>query len=143
MYLSIDPGISTGWAAWYFEPDTRRFRLHSCGRGEGWPYVQFLKALIERPQVYGASQSKGDPNDLITLAIRVGRYSERLEYLHGTHVDHVFPNAWKGQTPKEVTKRRVAKALQEMGQLADLSCHDVVDALGLGLYASRSGLWRP
>lgn len=149
-FLAVDPGIQTGWAL--FAPDGT---FLACGEGQAWP-GPVARAIIERPQVYSARQSKGDPNDLITLAIRVGRYVERLERL-GAVVDLVLPARWKGQTPKNVHNARVLEALHPSDLTRAETCvsdlrhvtkksgytrDDVIDAIGLGRWAFRSGPWR-
>lgn len=107
MFLAIDPGLSTGWATL-----DACGRLVACGAGQDFPVHSNRFAIIERPQVYRAGKSKGDPNDLVTLAIRVGRYQERLE-VAGVHVDLVLPTSWKGQVPKTIHHDRVNAALAE------------------------------
>lgn len=107
MYLAIDPGLSTGWATL-----DATGRLLACGAGEGFPILSNREAVIERPQVYRAGKSKGDPNDLITLAIRVGRYQERLE-VAGVRVELFLPTTWKGQIDKERHHAQVNARLAE------------------------------
>lgn len=140
--LAIDPGNDLGWAL--FEDGQLIFA------GLNNPSTALLdgaRAIIERPQVYRSSQSKGDPNDLITLAIGVGQMKERLES-RGVQVDLVLPTTWKGQTPKEIHHKRVLARLSptEKTRLDGcLSCvargvrHNVLDAVGLGLWFLRRG----
>jgi hypothetical protein len=102
VYLAIDPGIHTGWAVLAISG-----QLLSCGLGENYLSRGLVtSAIIERPQVYRPSLSKGDPNDLITLAIRVGQYKERLE-TRGVNVSLVLPATWKGQVPKGIHHGRI------------------------------------
>lgn len=130
MFLCVDPGIDTGWAL--FDGDTLRI----CGLGlpHPLPFLQFLEVLyIERPQVY--PRSKTNPNDLITLAIQVGRIIERV----GLPTQTVLPREWKGQVPKGVMCRRITQALtpQERALLPGLppsKLHNVLDAVGIGLW---------
>jgi hypothetical protein len=148
LCLAIDPGIETGWALF----DGRTRRLLACGAGERWP-GPVARVLIERPQVYSARLSKGNPNDLITLAIRVGRYLERLGAL-GVPIDEsrdtVLPNAWKGQVPKGVHNRRVLGGLDPEDRATADRCltplanglrDDAIDAIGLGVWAFERGRW--
>ncbi len=108
MFLAIDPGVKTGWAL----VDAAGV-LHSCGTNDdAVPSLAIRAAMIERPQVYQASKSKGDPNDLITLAIRVGRYQERL-IAAGIPCGLVLPVTWKGQVPKDVQHPRVEAKLSQ------------------------------
>lgn len=107
MFLGIDPGVSTGWAVL-----NATGGLEVCGKGETFPLLSNRSAIIERPQVYRAGKSKGDPNDLITLAIRVGRYQERLEAA-GVPVKLYLPTTWKGQIDKSIHHTRVEATLTE------------------------------
>lgn len=105
MYLAIDPGLSTGWCVL-----DARGAIAAVGRDQTFPLHSNVAAVIECPQVYRAGKSKGDPNNLITLAVRVGRYQERLEAA-GVKTELVLPTTWKGQVPKAVHHPRVAAAL--------------------------------
>lgn len=137
MLLSIDPGIDTGWAVW-----AATGSLVTCGLGP--PSNNTLhgirEAVIEKPQVY--VRGKGDPNDLITLAILVGQYKERLEKAH-VPVTLVIPHTWKGNVPKSIHNDRVLGKLtvleralytQSVLSLAVSKRHNVIDAIGLGLW---------
>lgn len=139
MFLAIDPGISTGWAV--FNADKQ---LQICGVGQP-PTVGIKRVLIERPQIYRASQSKGDPNDLITLALGAGRYAERFES-RGAVVDFVLPTTWKGQVPKAIHHVRIYGALAAAEQeivsrggsgVSVKAREDMMDAVGLGVWGRR------
>ncbi len=104
-FLAIDPGILTGWAVL-----DATGMLQSCGKGEAFPILSNRAAIIECPQVYRAGKSKGDPNNLITLAVRVGRYQERL-IAAGVQTELVLPTTWKGQVPKDIHHLRVDATL--------------------------------
>jgi hypothetical protein len=139
--LAIDPGILTGWAVF-----DSRGGLQACGLGEDFPTLSERVAVIERPQVYRASKSKGDPNDLITLAIRVGRYYERLEKA-GVRVHLVLPTTWKGQVPKTIHHERIAGSMPATEveivrrvekKIGKLKCENVWDAIGLGRWAAQT-----
>jgi hypothetical protein len=138
--LAIDPGNDLGWASFHTQEG------FMAGGVRNPPKVStasgYDRAVIERPQVYRASQSKGDPNDLITLAIGVGQMKERLEAA-GLAVELVLPTTWKGQTPKEIHSKRILAALSEeevfrlnacLNSLAPSIRHNLVDAVGLGLW---------
>jgi hypothetical protein len=138
VILAIDPGILTGWAVF-----DSRGALQVCGLGEDFPTLSNRVAIIERPQVYRAAKSKGDPNDLITLAIRVGRYYERLEKA-GVRVELVLPTTWKGQVPKKIHHERIASSMPAAEveivrgvekKIGKLKCENVWDAVGLGKWA--------
>lgn len=146
LLLAIDPGKDTGWSL--FSP---KGALLDAGLGD--PISRRgVHVIIERPQVYRGRASKGDPNDLITLAIQVGRYTERFE-AHGCTVEHVLPHEWKGSVDPDVLCRRIVEALlprerealfQVLAPLArkpveeDLTAgrrHNVIDAVGLGKWS--------
>jgi len=146
MILTIDPGVSTGWAEFTYA-DGGKGTLFACGAGdprrrEVQAYPQTI--IIERPQVYRTAQSRGvDPNDLITLAIQVGQYKEFFEAL-GRNVHLVLPRDWKGQVPKKVHHPRILSKLTP-GELkivnhqlqylfSEKAKGDMMDAVGLGLF---------
>lgn len=91
--------------------------------------------VVELPQVYQRSKSKGDPNDLIAVAVVVGALQERLR-----RVELVKPRTWKGTVKKEVMLKRIVSKLtaEETALLPKLSkslVHNVIDAIGIGLFA--------
>lgn len=144
ILLAIDPGVDTGWALF-----NHSALLTRCGLG-GPPYSfeDVNHVIIEKPQVYRRALSKGDPNDLITLAIQVGRYVERFDkpYL-GTTVELVVPAEWKGQVPKAVHHARILDELtlvektgiaNALASVATGKRHNTYDAIGLGLWALKS-----
>lgn len=133
--LAIDPGATQGWA---FFVDNR---LIMCGvRKEEHAFVPSLFItpiiVIERPQVY--TSRPVDSNDLITLAILVGRLSAQYEAL-GLTVEHVLPHAWKGNLDKDMCWRRTKAKLSAAEVLltegfAKSYAHNVHDAIGIGLW---------
>ncbi len=147
MTLAIDPGKDTGWAI-----VDARGELLQCGLGDPPSGVSLdEKVIIERPQVYRDRSSKGDPNDLITLAIQVGRFTERYQ---PRSVEHVLPRAWKGtMDPDQLCARVVACLLPReydrlMPVLAPLARkpmtaefltsgrrHNVIDAVGIAKWS--------
>ena len=92
---------------------------------------------IELPQVYTVSKSKGDPNDLINLAVVVGAFLERWSTRGRQHV--YSPGRWKGQVPKLIMVERIQKRLRpdetaSVDLPAKSLAHNVWDAVGIGLY---------
>ncbi len=142
MFLAIDPGIDTGWAVL-----DAGGTLHACGLGEDFPCLSNRAAVIERPQVYQASKSKGNPNDLITLAIRVGRYQQRLlgAGVLCPDANLVLPTTWKGQVPKGIHHARIDASLSQIERevlspwkrtaTGDGKAGNVWDAVGLAKWA--------
>jgi hypothetical protein len=142
--VAIDPGRSTGWAVF-----TEAGSLARCGACDGtFPFQVSpgVRVLIERPQVYSPRHSKGDPNDLITLAIRVGTYVERFKS-QGAEVRLVLPHDWKGTIKKPIHHPRIYSRLDSAEQmevdrggrgLSMKAVEDMMDAVGLGVWA-RTG----
>jgi hypothetical protein len=91
--------------------------------------------VVELPQVYTVTKSKGDPNDLVQLAAVVGGLC--VAFKDANQVVYL-PAEWKGQAPKEIIHARAAARLspEEQGRI---SCrrksllHNVLDATALGL----------
>ncbi len=150
--LAIDPGLDTGWAI-----VDERGALRACGLGDPrtGPII-VSRVIIECPKVYPARLSKGDPNNLITLAVQVGQYKERFK---AWPVELVFPREWKGTVDPDVLCRRVYAALSAEDRatldhvLAPLARspfapetltagkrHNVIDAVGLARWAVGSRL---
>jgi hypothetical protein len=119
--ISIDPGEHPGWA------EFRNGWLVDCG-DDPWnidPCEHHV--IIERPTVY--SRSPVPPNDIVTLAIEAGRIAERFG-----EVEWVLPRTWKGTVPKSIMTKRILAALtpEDFGPVPE--DHNVIDAIGLGLW---------
>lgn len=145
--LAVDPGNISGWALFV------NGLLTDCGVWHGYPRplqtMSANKVLIEMPQFYRASLSKGDPNDLAKVCVGVGKYSAWFEDL-GAVVTTVKPSEWKGQLKKEVHHPRIWSALCPLDQtlvsargkgLSAKALTDLMDAVGLGFWAIKTGLW--
>lgn len=100
------------------------------------------EAMIEVPRVYPKGHTP-NPNDLIPVAVVAGMFGRVLAG-KGARVRFVAPKTWKGSVPKEVHNRRVTKkltdaelrVLDKCGLPASLR-HNVVDAVGIGLWTLR------
>lgn len=135
---SIDPGVKrVGFAVW------EDSRLKQAGICE--PTLQdWMRGLdeivIEKPQVYVAARSKGDPNDLVELALVVGWMAGIAWMADNAAAIYYKPSEWKGQLPKQVCHDRVIKALMDREREAIVlppnkrHALDVLDAIGIGLY---------
>ncbi len=105
---------------------------------------------VEWPQVYRASKSKGDPNDLLGLA---GVCAAVATLYPGAEVRSYLPDEWE-PCPKVSPERkarglgpidseafasprglRIAGLLSEAERACLIRSHDVVDAVGIGLFA--------
>lgn len=104
-----------------------------------------LDLIMEWPQVYRATRSKGDPNGLLGIAAICGAL---VALAQPTRVLMKTPAEWIGQLPKAATKkgaltspraRRILGNLTESErdylQRFDDVTHDEIDAIGLGLFA--------
>jgi len=129
--IAIDPGTCSGYA--YFEKDM----LKSCGVFEKTPpYLGPSLVVIERPQIYVSRPVNS--NDLITLAILVGRLSAQYE-LQGCEVEYVVPHGWKGTLDKDMCWRRTKpklspEELHVLPKVAKTYTHNMYDAIGIGLW---------
>jgi len=143
--IAIDPGKDCGWAQ--FDDEClieTKVRLVGCGliqisnagRVYGPPSWDGV-TIIEKPVVY--PRSKVNPNDLITLAILVGRI---IGGRNGTH-ELVEPRTWKGTLDGDLMTVRILQQLDEeerrvyfaaTDKLPEGVRHNVIDAIGLGLH---------
>jgi hypothetical protein len=92
------------------------------------------RLALELPQVYIASHSKGDPNDLIMLAGLVGA----LTHWFPGMVFLYLPHSWKGNTPKAIMNERILKRLSDderskIEKAPKSLSHNIFDACGIGL----------
>lgn len=93
--------------------------------------------VVEGQQVY--RQSRADPNDLLPLAECAGGVKASVL---ASQVLAPLPREWKGSAPKEVCTRRILGKLRSPEVAVLDRCgspqsllHNVVDAVGLGLWA--------
>lgn len=142
IILGYDPGVCSGWA---FASTTEG--LLACGIFESrhfehvvfdHPTFQPDRLVIEYPQVY--TRAEGDPNDLIKLAIQVGKIGYYYASQYQCDVQYVKPADWKGQLPKGVHHQRIwskannreQRIISDAGTgLAASKLHNMMDAVGL------------
>lgn len=140
MLVAVDPGTTTGWAVF----NGQGTLYHA--RGMSFPdcldvfpdRVENATIILEIPQAYPHG-SKGDPQDLITLAMIAG---ELRGLFRPREVTQVFPRAWKGNVPKAIHHPRVLAALTDAERAvlpkrprAGGYDGNMIDAIGLGLWA--------
>lgn len=138
MILAVDPGATTGWA--YFHPTGK---LSCAGYEKHKLFLGYcfddedLELVVEIPRVYPYG-GKGDPNDLIDLAVKAGEIRGRFSWQRSIEA---HPATWKGSVPKDVHHRRVLAALsaEEVALLPKTPRskkydHNMLDAVGLGLW---------
>jgi hypothetical protein len=153
--VSIDPGLrACGVAVFENSVLVRAALVKSPERGVRGPVAWRAMAdavaayigrgaldvlVIEVPQVYQQRAWKGDPGDLIELAGVDGALVGALQPFESIGY---FPKEWKGQVPKEIHCARTILKLQTRGldeegkiePVAQSLRHNVVDAVGLGLF---------
>ena len=146
--MGIDPGSrSVAWAI----VDTEK-GLIDCGYEVDKDFISALYAfekaaslavtadhlVIEIPQVYLQRSWKGDPNDLINVAVMAGACAA-LETAHGLP-QLIQPHKWKGSVKKEIMVKRILKGLdaseravfeQKTAGIAKSLRHNTVDAIGI------------
>ncbi len=145
MLLAIDPGADAGWALF-----NDAGRLASCGLSadddkSGAPSgLPLARVLIECPKLRPWGEK--NPNAILTLARRAGEWGG---YYYDHLVEYLTPNDWKGTTKKEIDHARTWSRLDATEQgivdrffkaapgrngLAPSRRHNVLDAIGLGLF---------
>jgi hypothetical protein len=139
--IAIDPGKDLGWAV------IREGKLSKAGLVKSdlehleakfvraVPEYAFDVAVIEIPQVYQQTFWKGDPNDLISVALTAGVVVAALSR-RGTKIELVKPHAWKGTRPKDVDNKFTEGLLstEEAAALGKKRNHNILDAIGIGLW---------
>lgn len=141
MVLSVDPGVhSMAVAGW------KDGRLVCAVNGGVWFKPDISHIYGEIPVVYpGAKGLKTDPNDLIALAYEAGRFYGCFD----CPVTLIKPAEWKGQVPKDITKKRILSLLDEAEINAIVKggeMHNVFDAIGIGLFGlgrAKRGMVKP
>lgn len=135
--MSVDPGKNEfAWA--YFVGN----KLSKCGlccdinNKDVNKLVYGAEAVIEVPQIYPQRVWKGDPNDLIDVALTAGRVSTAFP-----RFEFVRPHAWKGNRPKNIDNSYTLTLLtpDELNILnychvIKSKKHNVIDAIGIGLW---------
>ena len=146
--VAVDPGVKLAGVAIF--DDTQLMAAYLVRGEHVFDTVQLVRTsllgkwrsnielAIEKPQVYVQSKQKGDPNDLIDLAIMVGA----LAYQFPSKTLY-YPRQWKGQVPKDIMVARVKTKLSadEMKRVglprAQSLHHNIWDAVGIGLHHRR------
>ena len=147
--ISIDPGANLGlavfreetlFAAGFFKVKNLReltkWLVESAGE------IQPTKAVIEKPQIYDPRKWKGDPNDILNLAVIVGVCVAGLAPYCETRF--VTPHMWKGSRPKALDNDYTYSllSLEEKTVFDGNKCpksqrNNVLDAIGLGLWTLK------
>jgi len=154
--LTVDPGVHACGVA-YFTDGKLNAATYLCASNKApltisAPYLAARISLwvglagrsrpsevvIELPQVYRRTLSKGDPNDLINLAVVCGAIAAQFP-----NVRFVRPAEWGKQIPKAIKNTRALAMLSdeeksriEYPKAKSLS-HNVLDAVAIGLWALK------
>ena len=146
--IAIDPGKGLGWAV-FKGSELADAGLLTGGLGQLSSELMAIcgqwkpdGAVIEIPQVYQQRSWKGDPSDLIGVAIAAGiAFAAIAPYTEATLVT---AHTWKGNRPKRIDNRYTLKLLsvKEQAQLKAAGIkpsllHNTLDAIGLGLWKLR------
>lgn len=139
--LSIDPGLrSVGWAYW----EGRELKCCGLSRTKAkeitdqarahWGNVEMYhdaERRVSEMMVWRGKNAKSSPADLLKLNIIAGHLA----------TEWVTPSQWKGFVIKSIHQPRILAKLsdEERAVLAGCKCppsllHNVVDAIGIGLY---------
>ena len=98
------------------------------------PDFKQKRAIIEYPVFRKSTQN---PESIIKLSCAVGAYTSILQTA-GFDVRWVKPSTWKGTVPKHIfTKRILARLSSEEKALFNNKDHNIVDAVGIGLWSCR------
>ncbi len=161
MLLALDPSVrSPGVALFRNDVLASAGRLTlkrstrdgiACSDGQWWLTVardilrwigdaRVRTFVFEKPQIYTAFKSKGDPNDLVGLAgvaaAVAGMLPPGVEVFSPTPAEWIgqLPKATKGSAKESPRARRILSRLTpaELALVPDQ--HDAIDAVGLGLF---------
>lgn len=146
--IAIDPGkLSIAWAM-FDEDELRRCGLMraktiadlAAEANLALGFAMADRAVVEVPQIYAQRKHKGGQNDLIDVAVTAGIAVATLKLCHDVKL--VRPRAWKGNRPKDVDNRLtlarlsvVERAVLDRIDVPKSLRHNVIDAIGIGLWA--------
>jgi hypothetical protein len=135
--LGIDPGLNACGIAWCrgevwntLTVRPRATELHHILREivAQVPAGPWDLVVQERPQIYTNRKAKGDPNDMIPLAMLVGAIVLAVQ---PAPVLLPWPRQWKGTVPKDIHHARLRTRLPGIKACSK----DAMDAVGLVLWA--------
>ena len=148
--LAIDPGASAGWALFGFSLDNTWWMLN-CGleHPANCLHKEFCALRADVCIVELPNREKQDTikrsNDLYKTALRAGVLAASTTC---GHLVTVSPHEWKGSVPKHIHNKRCLERLRPnedaclrrvLSRLPESESNNVIDAIGLGLWAC--GRW--
>jgi len=139
VLLAIDPGESSGWAIFF------KGMLIACGlNGEPSPLPPKLDLLvIEEPRIYPGGRTRR-PADIMKVQASAHHWRGKLE-ARCAEVRMIAPRTWKGTIDGDIVCARTLAKLDPgerqvfddaMHGVAKRKQHNVLDAIGLGLWVS-------
>lgn len=95
-------------------------------------------AVIEFPKVH---RSTPNAESIVRLASACGAYTAILQ-TEGFRVEWVEPRSWKGTVPKDIMYKRILAKIpeSEYTHIKRIHDHNVIDAVGIGLWKIRKSL---
>lgn len=142
--IAIDPGARTGIAVFSDSILSSAYDRAFANTNEEVLVLRDLatifkpgRVVIELPVVYPIKQWKGDPNDLIKVAMHVGIAVAVFSPFWS--VELATPRQWKGQRPKAIDNARTLRLLSEdeLERIEKKNSTHALDAIGLGLWALK------
>lgn len=136
LFCGIDPGVHR--SAFGIVKDN--FSIKGCSFIDSDPksiahFIKKYKIAIYIIELPDRIDTKSTVEDILNLTLVVGRF-EGLLYNKNRML--VKPFQWKGQTPKDVTQKRVEKKLIGAKKIVNTFSksirHNLYDSLGLALY---------
>lgn len=153
-WISVDPSLHRmGWCVWHGHEPLTWGLLESSQRGKNswkaavtemsgllrlrWSSCHLM--VIEFPEEMGGRRGRASLNSgaVRKLTYLVGRIAGGfLEADPGRLLRLAEPSKWKGQVPKNITRKRVLRDYPQVGEWLE---HDVYDAIGIGRWFVKKG----
>lgn len=151
MLISVDPGVKATGVA-FFDDYSLVNVLLVRARSLELMIVEMQKftnfydtpdtVIVERPTIYRRG-GKGDPVGLVSISIVAGAAACSISQDVWSKIKFVEPRVWKGSVPKKIHNERIVEQLNDREQAILKTrlvkapvklIHNVIDAVGIGLY---------
>lgn len=135
--VAIDPGKHASGVAVFQDGELVEVAYTNDAEALAYYRGRVDRVVIEAPRIYDIRRWKGDPNDLVDIAIAGAALAGSVL---PAELKPVRPDGWKGQTPKKIQNKRTLKALTDgerellEGAATASKLHNVIDAVGIGLW---------